>query len=175
MLVLMYSVPLPSWAPVIDVSETLLVANSQWHRCIYRLCLSPSGVSEPAAEGLDKTHQESAQTRPQLQLPTHPPRLQERRQWQVGVRRLPGCSFVLLLVCPPPSIPVPRSFWRPVIQVTVDVFVLRCQYIVKTSKSWLSNLSHLMRLALYSRPLSETHDESPLSVLSWLVSAISRL
>lgn len=78
MLVLICSVPLPSWAWWLTSQRLPSVLLT----C---LCLSPSGLFKSAAEGLHKTHQESTQTRPQLQLQTHPSWLQERRQWQVGV------------------------------------------------------------------------------------------
>lgn len=63
---------------VIDMSETRSDASLS-------LCLSLSGLSKSTAKGLDKTHQESTQAGPQLQLQTHPPWLQECWQWQVGV------------------------------------------------------------------------------------------
>lgn len=162
------SCPAAKLSRVTDISETFLT-NLQWHRLIDCLCLPPTGLSKSAAEGLDKTHQESTQTWPQLQLQTHPSWLQERRQWQVGVCLSAFCSDAGVCVLVRWICPCVFSFffllplhvcWLS-IQVTVDICALCCQYIVKTSESWLSNLSLLIYLAL---PLffSVIHDESPL-------------
>lgn len=58
--------------------------------------LSPAGLPQSSAEGLNKTHQEPTQTWPQLQLQTHPSRFQEHRQWQVGI----CCMFLVWWIFP---------------------------------------------------------------------------
>lgn len=116
------------------------------HWLYFAVCLSLSGLSQSTAERLDKTHQESTQIRPQLQLQTHPSWLQERRQWQVSVCSVfcAGVRLLDLFVCLFYS--GTSVCWWLVIQVTVDVFVLCCQYFFKPSESSVRDLSRLICL-----------------------------
>lgn len=132
--------PAAKMSLMIDIVEISSIKRLS-HFLIDHLCLSPSGFSKSATEGLDKTHQEPTQTWPQLQLQTHPAWLQECWQWQVRV-----CGCWCEFVCD--GLARMSGFFLLIIQVTVDFCV------VAVSVWWKPSVPLFLTVVL--------HDDSPI-------------